>query len=94
MDYKEAAKELRQMQQSNEIMFRLGISHLMDVGIRHLTDENVEYTCKKIMEQDDSKSMMSNEFQCEIVRTAARIAKIQHTYVLHYITKHIVYDVT
>jgi hypothetical protein len=65
----------------------------MDVGIRHLTDENVEYTCEKIMEQDDSKAFMTNEFQCEIVRTAAKIAKIDHTYVLSYIAKNIEYDV-
>ena len=93
MNYKEAAKELRAMQCSNELMFRLAVSHLMDVGIRHLTDENVEYTCKEIMKQDDSKAFMTNEFQCEIVRTAAKLAKFDHTYVLAYITENIEYDV-
>lgn len=93
MNYKEAAKILREMQSNNEVIFRMAVSHLMDVGIRHLTDENVEYTCEKIMEQDDSKAFMTNEFQCEIVRTAAKIAKIDHTYVLSYIAKNIEYDV-
>ena len=93
MNYKEAAKILRKMQSNNEVIFRMAVSHLMDVGIRHLTDENVEYTCEKIMEQDDSKAFMTNEFQCEIVRTAAKIAKIDHTYVLSYIAKNIEYDV-
>lgn len=93
MNYKEAAKILRKMQSDNELIFRMAVSHLMDVGIRHLTDENVEYTCEKIMEQDDSKAFMTNEFQCEIVRTAAKIAKIDHTYVLSYIAKNIEYDV-
>ena len=93
MNYKEAAKILRKMQSNNELIFRMAVSHLMDVGIRHLTDENVEYTCEKIMEQDDSKAFMTNEFQCEIVRTAAKIAKIDHTYVLSYIAKNIEYDV-
>ena len=93
MNYKEAAKILREMQSNNELIFRMAVSHLMDVGIRHLTDENVEYTCEKIMEQDDSKAFMTNEFQCEIVRTAAKIAKIDHTYVLSYIAKNIEYDV-
>ena len=93
MNYKEAAKILREMQISNEVIFRMAVSHLMDVGIRHLTDENVKYTCEKIMEQDDSRSFMTNEFQCEIVRTAAKIAKIDHTYVLSYIAKNIEYDV-
>ena len=58
MSYKEASKVLREMQRSNEILFRMAISHLMDVGIRHLTDENVEYTCKEIMKQDDSNSFI------------------------------------
>ena len=71
----------------------MAVSHLMDVGIRPLTDENVEYTCEKIMEQDDSKAFMTNEFQCEIVRTAAKIAKIDHTYVLSYIAKNIEYNI-
>lgn len=93
MSYKEASKVLREMQRSNEILFRMAISHLMDVGIRHLTDENVEYTCKEIMKQDDSNSFMTNEFQCEIVRNAAKIAKIEHTLVLAYIAKNIKYDV-
>ena len=36
---------------------------------------------------------MTNEFQCEIVRTAAEIAKIEHTLVLAYIAKNVKYDV-
>ena len=81
------------MRRSNEMIFRMAISHLMDVGIRHLTDENVEYTCAEIMKQDDSQSFMTNEFQCEIVRTVAEIAKIEHTLVLAYIAKNVKYDV-
>lgn len=94
MNYKEASKALAEMQRSNEIIFRMAISHLMDVGIRHLTDENVEYTCTEIMKQDDSNSFMTNEFQCAIVRAAAKIAKIEHTLVLAYIAKNVKYDVT
>ena len=93
MNYKEAAKKLDEMRRSNEMIFRMAISHLMDVGIRHLTDENVEYTCAEIMKQDDSQSFMTNEFQCEIVRTVAEIAKIEHTLVLAYIAKNVKYDV-
>jgi len=93
MNYKEASKKLMEMQRSNEILFRMAISHLMDVGIRHLTDENVESTCAEIMKQDDSHSFMTNEFQCEIVRTAAEIAKIEHTLVLSYVAKNVKYDV-
>ena len=93
MNYKEAAKKLDEMRRSNETIFWMAISHLIDVGIRHLTDENVEYTCKEIMKQDDSKSFMTNKFQCEIVRTAAELAKIEHTILLAYIAKNIKYNV-
>lgn len=94
MNYKEAAKKLDELRRSNEMIFRMAISHLMDVGIRHLTDENVEYTCTEIMKQDDSNSFMTNEFQCAIVRAAAKIAKIEHTLVLAYIAKNVKYDVS
>ena len=94
MNYKEASKILMEMQRSNEIIFRMAVSHLMDVGIRHLTDDNVEYTCSEIMKQDDSHSIMTNEFQCEIVRTAAKIAGIEHTLVLTYISQNVKYDVS
>ena len=93
MNYKEAVKELDKLRRKDEVMFRMAISHLMDVGIRHLTNEKVEHTCAEIMKQDDSHSFASNEFLCEIVRTAAEIAKIEHTLVLAYIAKNVKYDV-
>ena len=93
MNYKEVSKKLDNMRSKNEVLFRMAISHLMDVGIRNLTDKNVKYTCKKIMEQDDSKSFVTNDFQCEIVKTAAELAKFDHVYVLTYISKNIKYDV-
>ena len=93
MNYKEAAKKLDEMRRSNEMIFRMAISHLMDVGIRHLDGESVEEACTEIMKQDDSHSFASNEFLREIVRTAAEIAKIEHTLVLAYIAKNVKYDV-
>ena len=93
MNYKEVSKALDKMRNQNEMLFRMAISHLMDVGIRHLTNENVEYTCKKIMEQDDSRSFVTNAFQCEIVKNAAELAKFDHIYVLTYISENIKYDV-
>lgn len=93
MNYKEVSKKLDNMRLKNEVLFRMAISHLMDVGIRNLTDKNVKYTCKKIMEQDDSRSFVTNDFQCEIVKTAAELAKFDHVYVLIYISKNIKYDV-
>lgn len=78
-NYAESKKRIDAIRnQVNEVLFRMAISHLMDVGIRHLTEENVEETCKKLMQQDDSKSFMTNGFQCSLVRTAYALAQIPH----------------
>lgn len=76
-----------------EMMFRMAISHLMDVGIRHLTEETVEETCKGIMETDDTNHFMTNEFKCSIVRNAYELAKIPHIDLLVYVQREVVYDV-
>ena len=76
-----------------EIMFRMAISHLMDVGIRHLTEENVEETCNEIMKKDDSKAFMTNEFSCYLVSRAYELAQFPHTDLLVYIQREVVYDV-
>lgn len=91
--YAENEKILKTLQAENEVLFRCAISHLMDVGIRHLTDENIEETCAEILKQDDSAAVMTNEFQCAIVRTAGKLAKIDHIHLLKYITKYVDYYV-
>lgn len=91
--YKEVVNELNELRNKNEIVFRCAISHLMDCGIRHLTEEAVEHTCKTIMEQDDTHSIMTNEFQCEIVRTAYKLAQYDHIKLLVYIGKNVKFDV-
>lgn len=93
MNYMESKKKLDELRRKNEILFRMAISHLMDTGIRHFTEESVARTCAEIMKQDDSHSIMTNEFQCELVKTAAEIAKLDHIHVLTYIGREIYYDV-
>ena len=90
--YVESKQKLDELRR-NEMLFRMAISHLMDVGIRHLTEENIEHTCAEIMKQDDSHAFMTNEFQCALVRMAGELAKIDHIHLLNYISKEIYYDV-
>ena len=93
-NYAESKKKIDSIRNKcGEIMFRMAISHLMDVGIRHLTEENVEETCKEIMQKDDSKAFMTNEFSCGLVRMAYELAQIPHTDLLVYIQREMVYDV-
>lgn len=93
MTYKESKNVLEDIRNRNEMLFRMAISHLMDVGIRHLTDDIVEENCKEIMGQDDTHSFMTNEFQCAIIRTAGELAKVDHIHLLVYIQEEIEYAV-
>lgn len=93
MTYIESKKKLDELRSSNEVLFRMAISHLMDVGIRHLTEENIEETCSIIMQEDDSKSFMTNEFKCDLIRLSAELAQINHIHLLVYISREMCYDV-
>lgn len=91
--YVESKKEIEAIRNKcDEAIFRMAISLLMDVGIRHLTKKDVIDTCEQIMQRDDSKSFMTNEFQCSIVQTAYELAQIPHTYLLVYIQREVVYE--
>ena len=93
MNYTESKQHLDKLRNKNEMLFRMAISHLMDVGMRHLTEENIEQTCAEIMKEDDSHAFMTNEFQCDLVRTAGELAKIDHIHLLNYISKNVHYSV-
>lgn len=93
MTYKESKKKLDELRRKDEMMLRMSISHLLDVGIRHLTEENIKETCEAIMQEDDSKAFMTNEFKCELIKIAGELAKINHIHLLVYISREIYYDV-
>lgn len=91
--YTESKKTLDKIRSKDEVMFRMAISHLMDVGIRHLTEENIAETCKDIETRDDSKAFMTNGYMCDLVVMAGEIAKVPHTDILVYIQREVDYDV-
>lgn len=93
MTYTESKKKLDELRSTNEVVFRMAISHLMDVGIRHLTDENIEANCKEIMKEDDTNHFMTNEFKCNLIRLAGELAKIDHIHLLVYISREMYYGV-
>ena len=76
-----------------EMIFRMSISHLMDVGMRNLAPELVNEAKDEIMKQDDSKMFVTNEVLCDVVECAGELAKIDATYLLVYIGRNIEYDV-
>ena len=91
--YAESKKILDKIRSKDEVMFRMAISHLMDVGIRHLTEENIAETCYEIRTRDDSKMFMTNEYMCSLIMMAGDIAKVPHTDILVYIQREVDYDV-
>ena len=93
MTYTESKKILDKIRNRNEMMFRMAISHLMDVGIRHLDEESILKTCRAICKEDDSKSFMTNDFKCDLIIMAGELAKIDHIHLLVYIQREITYDV-
>lgn len=93
MNYTETKKQINAIRNKNEVMFRMAISHLMDVGIRNLTEKSVAETCAEIMKEDDSRSFMTNEYKCALVKTAGELAKLDHIHVLTYISREVTYDV-
>ena len=92
-NYVESKKQIEAIRNKDGMMFRMAISHLMDVGIRHLTDENIKETCEDIMKRDDKHAFMTNQYMCDLVKMAGELAKIDHIHLLNYISKEITYDV-
>ena len=76
-----------------EMIFRMSISHLMDVGMRNLTPELVDEAKDEIMKQDDSKMFVTNEALCDVVECAGELAKINAIDLLVYIGRNVEYDV-
>lgn len=91
--YVESKKKIEEIRNINETMFRMAISHLMDVGYRHLTEDNINRTCEEIMQEDDTNHFMTNEFKCDLIRTAGELSKIDHIHLLVYISREVYYDV-
>ena len=63
------------------VLFRMGLTHLADVGHRNLTDDDVEESIRQIIANDKADKangvvvVMTPEFQSGIVRCAAELAK-------------------
>ena len=93
MTYAESKTRIDVIRSYDEVMFRMAISHLMDVGIRHLDEKNIKRTCKEIQKENDSKAFMKNNFLCDLVRMAGELAKIDHIHLLVYIQREVDYDV-
>lgn len=77
------------------LLFQMGLTQLVDVGVRHLPDDNVEASIRQIIAEGEINkangviTVMTPEFQCEIVRCAAELAKFSIWDLFAYIKKYV-----
>jgi len=78
------------------VLFRTGLSHLVDVGHRHLGDEEITESIALIIAQgkqdkaDGKINIMTPEFQCNILRCAGELAKFSIWTLFAYIKEQVV----
>ena len=74
-------------------LFRMALTHLIDVGVRNFSSEAVDNTLKQIEEQrakekqEGAKPAMSTEFQCAIIRCSAELSEFSIWEIITYIKK-------
>jgi|GEM_PF-1078621 len=97
-------KEIQALEAKYGLMlFRFGLTHLVDMGVSQLSDNAaVEECIASIIEQGERDkqrkeagervgiSLMSPEYQCEILRCAAELAKFSIWTLFAYIQNHVV----
>jgi hypothetical protein len=78
------------------VLFRMALTHLVDVGHQNLTDENVEECVQQIMVQGEADkaggkiTIMTPEFQCEVLHCAAELTQFSIWELFAYIQKYVV----
>lgn len=74
-----------------ESVFRMGISHLMDVGAQHLDNETVEKACDFLTKITPQNSMMAGVFASNIIKCAAELSKCNIAEVLAFTQTHVIF---
>ena len=83
---------LDSLMREDELLFRLGVTHLISVGYENLTEEAVERTIrvieKEALEEDeDSIPVISPAYQVAILRMAAKIREVPVWELLKFISR-------
>ena len=81
-------EEIRNIENKYGLMlFGMGLIQLVDIGHSNITDDYVAESVTQIMGQGKT-SIMTPEFQCEIIRCARELAKFTPMTLFAYIKKH------
>jgi hypothetical protein len=96
-DKKDDIQNIRNIENKYGLMlFRMGLTHLVDAGHRNFGDDEVEENIKQIMVQGEEDkangkiSIMTPEFQCEILRCAAELSLFSIWTLFAYIKEYVV----
>ena len=76
----------------DEILFRVGIGHLLSVGYENLTEEAVQRTIEVIEKEasemeEEAIPVITPEYQIAILRMASRIREVPLWTLLKYISR-------
>ena len=92
MSETEDFRVLDALMRDDEILFRVGIGHLLSVGYANLTDDAVERTIEEIeadalADEEVELRMISPAYQVAILKMAAKIREVPLWTLLKYISK-------
>lgn len=92
----EDLKAIRALEDKYGLMlFRMALTHLVDVGVRYFSDGDIEQDISQIMAQGEADKtngvhpVITPEFKCDIVRCAADFSKFSIWTLFEYIKKHV-----
>ena len=83
---------LDELMTRDEILFRVGIGHLLSVGYENLTEEAVQRTIEVIEKEasemdEEAIPVITPEYQIAILRMASRIREVPLWTLLKYISR-------
>ena len=82
-------KEIRNIEDRYGLtVFGMGLIQLVDVGYNNINDNYVKESIAQITAKGKT-SIMTPEFQCEIIRCAGELAKFSPMTLFRYIKKHV-----
>ena len=92
MSEKENLQKLDCLMREDELLFRLGVTHLISVGYENLTEDAVERTIlvieKEALEEDeDFIPVITPEYKIAILKMAAKIREVPVWELLKFISR-------
>ena len=95
MSMSEEMKRIDAIRRRNEVLLRMAITHLFDVGWRHMNPKNVKRTIEVIREEEKKDKengrfpVMTADFQVALMETALELTKFSPVTILAYVSNYL-----